>query len=215
MMNALLSLLKNKMTAAVLLLFVGGATAFAQVTYTDSVCAGEQDVVYGISGAAASSSYSWSLSDPTAGTIDNSVSANNSTIEIDWSTMVGTYTLRAIEMTANGCYGDTVTLDVVINPLPTATLVGDSICEDFSGTLTFNLTGTAPWTINYTDGTNNFTATATSSPYVVTTPTYTTNQTITVTSVTDGSGCAADPSTLPTAQIYVYPKPTTGPIYHY
>lgn len=214
MMKALLSSLENKSTALVLALFMS-LGAFAQVTYTDTVCAGEQDVVYGISNSTATSTYTWSLNSPAAGTIDNSITANDSIIQIDWSTTVGTYTLQAIEMTANGCYGDTVTLDIVINPLPTATLVGDSICEGFSGTLTFNLTGTAPWIINYSDGTNSFTDTANASPHVVTTPTYTTNQTITVTGVSDGGGCAADPSTLPTAPIYVYPKPTTGPIYHY
>lgn len=189
--------------------------AMAQVTYTDSVCAGSQDVVYGISNANASSTYDWWLSDPAAGTIDTSISSNDSVIEIDWGLTTGTYTLYSQETTATGCLGDTVQLNIVINPLPTVALVGDSICEGFSADITFTFTGTAPWVFEYTDGTTNYTDTANVSPYVVNTATYNSSQTITVTSLTDANSCAADTSGLPTAPIHVYPTPTSGPIYHY
>ncbi|MDZ7845701.1 MAG: hypothetical protein U5L96_02360 [Owenweeksia sp.] len=164
----------------------------AQVTFTDSVCAGTQDKVYGIMSPSATSTYNWYL-DPAAGTIDNSIAPNDSIIEIDWGLNPGTYTMFAVETTADGCIGDSVELDVVIHPLPTALVVSDSVCENFSATLTFDLTGQAPWVIEYTDGTTNFTDTASATPYTVTTPPYTSSQTITVTNVTDGYTCVADP----------------------
>lgn len=192
-----------------------GNTAFAQVTYTDSICAGTTDVVYGVSGAVTTSTYSWWLSDPAAGAIDSTVSGNNSTIEIDWSTTVGTYTLYVQETTANGCLSDTVSLDIVILPLPTVAIVADSVCEGYTATLTFDLTGTAPWTIDYTDGTTNFTEVATSTPHTVTLPAYTTSQTITVTGLSDDNGCAADPAGLPSTNVTIFPAPNAGAIFHY
>lgn len=191
-------------------------SANAQVTYTDTVCASTLDKVYGIMNANSTSNYAWSLSDPAAGTIDNSFAPNDSIIEIDWSTNVGTYTLFAIETTANGCIGDTIALDVVINALPTVAFAADSVCPGYSPTLTFTFTGEAPWVVEYTDGNTNFTDTAAASPFTATLPTYTTTQSITVTAVTDGNTCGADAGGLPTTPAYVYPAPTpSGSIYHY
>lgn len=214
MMTKLLDSFYGKITLLAGILFFSGQ-AFGQVTYTDSVCAGEQDVVYGISNSDPTSTYRWWIDVPASGTIDNSFASNDSIIQIDWGTTTGTYTLFAEQTTANGCISDTVQLNIVINPLPTVALVGDSICEGFTANLTFTFTGTAPWIVEYTDGTNNYTDTASASPFVVTTPTYNTSQTITVTGLTDANGCAADPAGLPTAPVHIFSKPTTGPIYHY
>lgn len=189
--------------------------SFGQVTYTDTVCASTQDKVYGITGPNATSSYSWWLSNPAAGTIDNSITANNNQIEIDWGVTAGTFTLYVQETSGDGCLGDTISLDVIVNPLPTIAIVSDSVCEGFSATLTVTLTGQAPWDIDYTDGTNNYTTTAASSPHTVTLPAYTTSQTITITGVTDGNTCDADPTGLPNTGVVIYPKPSTGAIFHY
>ena len=214
MKQALLS--KNAVRTVVLMLLTFmSVSAVAQVTYTDSVCAGTQDKVYGIMNSTATSTYSWWLSDPTAGTIDNSIAPNDSIIEIDWGLTAGTYTLYSVETSQDGCIGDTVELDIVVHPLPTALVVSDSVCENFSATLTFDLTGQAPWTIDYTDGTTNFTAVANATPFTISTPPYTTSQTITVTGVTDGYSCDADPAGLPSTLVHIYPKPSTGAIYHY
>jgi len=199
----------------VLILVFSSQLVSAQVTYTDSVCAGSTDVVYGVTGAAATSHYSWYLSDPTAGTIDSTVSANNGTIEIDWGTTAGSYTLFVVENDQYGCYSDTVSLGIVINPLPTVAIVADSICEGFSSNLTFTFTGTAPWIVDYNDGTTNYTDTANASPYVVSLPPYNTSQTVTVTGLSDGNSCAADPASLPNTPVIVNPKPSTGAIFHY
>lgn len=214
MKKALLSKATMKLALiAIMALFT--SSAVAQVTYTDSVCAGTQDKVYGIMNSNPTSTYAWWLSDPTAGTIDNSVAPNDSIIEIDWGLNPGTYTLFSVETSQDGCIGDTVMLDIIVHPLPTALVVSDSVCENFSATLTFDLTGQAPWVIEYTDGTTNFTATANATPFTVSTPPYTSSQTITVTSVTDGYSCEADVAGLPSTPVHIYPRPTTGAIYHY
>lgn len=214
-MNQSLLLKSTRKAVLLALLAFTSISAMAQVTYTDSVCAGTQDKVYGIMNSTPTSTYAWWLSDPTAGTIDNSITPNDSIIEIDWGLTPGTYTLFSVETSQDGCIGDTVQLDVIVHPLPTALVVSDSVCENFSATLTFDLTGQAPWTIDYTDGTNNFTAVANSTPFTISTPPYTSSQTITVTGLTDSYSCAADPAGLPSTPVHIYPKPSTGPIFHY
>lgn len=213
-MKALLSKVQLQL-ALVSFFALTSLAASAQVTYTDSVCAGTQDKVYGIMNSNATSTYSWWLSDPTAGTIDNTIAPNDSVIQIDWGLAPGTYTLFSVETSQEGCIGDTVQLDIIVHPLPTALVVADSVCENFSATLTFTLTGQAPWTIDYTDGTNNFTVVANASPFTVSTPPYSASQTITVTGVTDGYSCDADPVGLPSTPVFIYPRPNTGAIYHY
>lgn len=196
-------------------LLAGALSAQTSYTYTDSVCLQSQDVVYGITNARSTSHYDWELSDTTAGTIDSTITGNNDRTEIDWNGTPGTYSLSAIEHTAAGCLGDTVTLDIVISPRPTVTLAADSICVGSSATLSFNLTGEAPWVVSYTDGSTSFTDTAMASPYQATLPAYSNPQTITVTSLTDGNTCEADTSALPSQGINLFNSPSTGPIYHY
>lgn len=207
--------MKNSLLVAftALSLFFSNALS-AQFTTPDSVCANTQDVVYGITGANPNSTFSWSLSDPTAGTIDNSVATNDSVIQIDWGNTQGLYTLNVVETSATGCLGDTVSLDITIRALPTIALVGDSACANDIASLAVTLTGQAPWYIDYTDGTNNFTDTANTANYVINATGYTTTQTITVTGVTDGYACGAT-GTLPSTTVFIYPKPSTGTIFHY
>ena len=197
------------------LLFSAAMMAQTTSTATDTVCAGSQDVVYGILNPDASSTYTWSLSAPAAGTIDNSIAPNDSIIQVDWSSTPGTYTLYAVETTGGGCIGDSVMLDIVISPLPTVVAVGDSVCSNTASQMTLTFTGQAPWIIDYTDGTNNYTDTATTSPHTVSLPPYATTTNITVTGLTDAQGCAADPAGLPSTVIYTFGKPTTGAIFHY
>jgi len=201
----------------IILLTVGVLSykANAQSTTPDSVCSGAQDVVYGVLNPNSGSTYTWFLSDPAAGVIDNSIAPNDSIIQIDWSTTPGSYTLFLVETNITGCLGDTMSLDLIINPLPTIALAGDSVCSNNVSQVTATLTGQAPWIIDYTDGTNNYTDTASASPYVISLPPYSNTTSITVTSVTDGNSCTADPSALPATNVFIYPKPATASIYHY
>lgn len=206
------SMKKLFLFAFVAFCLLAAQTASAQFTTPDSVCAGTQDVVYGIVGANGTSTYTWSVTG--GGTIDNSIATNDSLIQVDWGTTPGVYTLSVVETSATGCLGDTVTLDVTIRALPTIAIVGDSVCQNDIASLAVTLTGQAPWYIDYTDGTNNFTDTANTASYVINAGGYTTTQTITITGVTDGYACAAT-GTLPDATLLVYPKPATGSIFHY
>jgi hypothetical protein len=104
---------------------------------------------------------------------------------------------------ANGC------ANVVINPLPTATIDGDGVtCAGIDYCFNVALTGTAPWTLSIDDPTavnQNINATS-SNPYTLCSAIAGSYQ---VLQVTDGNGCvSASPSntvtltvnTLPTSQ---------------
>jgi len=98
----------------------------------------------------------------------------------------GTYYIKAV--TAFGC----VTIKpvtVIINPLPTAVITGSgALCRGLSKkTLDITLTGAAPWTVTYSDGTSTFTINSiTASPYkLVVSPTV--NTTYSLISVTDAN----------------------------
>ena len=187
----------------------------AQVTTTDTVCAGSQNVQYGVLNPNATSTYTWGLVNNAGGTIDNSISTNDSLIEIDWGSTPGTYTLYVVETGSNGCNGDSVSINIVVQAAPTLTIVGDSVCINAVSQMTWTLTGTAPWTVDYTDGTNNYTEVVNSSPHTVNLPAYASTTTITITSISDVGGTCTVNSALPTTTIYVYPKPSTGAIFHY
>lgn len=202
---------KTLLTVMLLTLFSCMLSA-QQKTTTDTVCVNSQDVVYGILTPSSTSNYNWTLSG--GGTIDNTISSNDSIIEIDWGATAGTYTLSVYDLTNNGCGGDTVTLDIVLLDLPTVSLTPDTVCAGNDATLTFTLTGQGPWDIDYTDGTNNYSITGvTSSPHSVTHSGLTSNTNYTVSSVTDANGCSA--ANLPSTTIVVYPAPGSNQIFHY
>ncbi|MBK7172623.1 MAG: DUF5011 domain-containing protein [Bacteroidales bacterium] len=96
---------------------------------------------------------------------------------------------------------------VIVMPKPTATISGTtSICFAGSATLSVALTGTGPWTYNWSDdgGTTTHEVTAASSPSTfVVSPS--SNKTYTITSVTDATGCV----NVGSGQAKVYIGPIT------
>jgi gliding motility-associated-like protein len=97
----------------------------------------------------------------------------------------GTYTFATTN--AAGC-DSIATLNLIVKNLPTATLSGGgTICKGSKINLAVALTGTAPFSITYRDGTNTYTISSiASSPYqIVVTPAATT--TYTISSVSDAS----------------------------
>ena len=120
------------------------------------------------------------------GTTQNlTVCAN--TLPYVWNGMIitqgGTYTMTL--QNAAGC-DSIATLNLSTQPLATASISGGNpICEGGSTTISISLTGTAPWTVVYSDGSRTNTINSIlSSPYVFTVSPATTT-TYTVLSVTD------------------------------
>lgn len=186
----------------------------------DTVCSGYKNRDYSIYYPNPTSHYYWSLGDPTSGTIDSSITANNSSIQVDWSGVMGMFTLSVYEISQEGCVGDTMDMSVLIDTSTTiVTLVVDTTCEGFSPVAHFTFTGMAPWIVEYTDGTTNFVDTTSSNPFVRVVPKVYPNvgsHTLTVTNLTQNAACQqADLSNLPSAPIIVIPEPVMGPIYHH
>lgn len=107
---------------------------------------------------------------------------------------------------ANGCKAD-ANVNVVVHPLPTAVISGSQTnCSGAQANLSVTLTGTAPWTFQYSDGTTTVTKIANTSPYnFLVNPTVAT--TYTLVSVTDYWGCVGTDITG-SATINISPLPT-------
>ncbi len=101
--------------------------------------------------------------------IGSAVTGNAGTINLPTGTLTETTTFNILATNpAAGCSLELNSLFTVnINDLPAATLSGgETICENETADITINLTGTAPWNISYTDGTNSFGETTSDNPYV-------------------------------------------------
>ncbi len=112
--------------------------------------------------------------------------------EYQWST---NEILQQITVNQGGLYIVTVTDNggctafvgawVAEKELPNATLTTNSpICSGEEAILTFELTGTAPWTLSYFNGFNNVTENIASSPYIVNLPT-TNSLSVSLSNITD------------------------------
>ncbi len=101
----------------------------------------------------------------------------------------------------------------VIVPAPTASISGSaSTCQGTSAPITFNLTGTPPYNVVYTDGTNNFTLNGITSPHTEQVTPAVGTSIYTIVSVTDQNFVinAPDPSLTGTAIIIVHPRPSSA-----
>jgi len=97
------------------------------------------------------------------GTTETTVSSSSNVY--NFSASAGTYSLVAVE-DAN-CSGE-VAGSATISTLeaPTASISGGgNVCQGESGSLTIDLTGTAPWSITYSDGTTETTVSSSSNVY--------------------------------------------------
>jgi gliding motility-associated-like protein len=115
------------------------------------------------------------------------VSIENSPLSAKFGQMTWAKTVAAgthvWEVYADNGIGTTnhVTITLVVNPLPTATITGGTNgCAGVSKTLSIAMTGTGPWTINYSDGTSTFKIEdILTSPYsLIVSPTATTTYTL-------------------------------------
>jgi hypothetical protein len=109
------------------------------------------------------------------------------------ATNAGTYTIIPEGLTSENYDILYQNGSLVINPLPTATISGDAeICAGSAGMIEVELTGQAPWSLTYTDGTTSETITdiyENSYSIGVTIP-ENTSKTYTITNVSDFNGCS-------------------------
>ncbi|WP_369765556.1 Ig-like domain-containing protein [Flavobacterium sp. WC2429] len=102
-----------------------------------------------------------------------------------------------ITPTSKGCLGTAKNITVTVNPRPTANIgPNQTICYGGTGTFSIALTGKAPWTFTYTNGTTPTTVTTSANPYVFTVPNIIVNTTYIVTALSDANCNPAKPSDL-------------------
>ena len=113
---------KNKLLKRIFfwIFLLTSSLMFAQTNTspTQTVCAGSMAEPYLINPPTSGSTYQWTLSG--GGVLNPGSSSDN--ITVDWGMNPGTYTISVVETDINGCIGFPVTVDVTVNPLPTATI---------------------------------------------------------------------------------------------
>ena len=138
------------------------------ISGTATICNGEStDLTFTFTGTAP-----WNLV-YTDGTTDfpvNNIATSPHVISV--SPIVNTsYTIKSLtDANIPACSAATLTgvADITVNSRPTSLMSGDaSICEGETTNITIDLTGTADWDIEYTDGFSTFNATASASPFVI------------------------------------------------
>ncbi len=133
-------------------------TPTANLSGTTSICQDETaTVIIDLTGTAP-----WSIT-YTDGTTETTVSSATNLYTFEAN--AGTYSLVSIE-DAN-CNGETAGIATISTfDTPTATISGGgNVCEGESAQLSIDLTGTAPWSITYTDGTTETTVSSSTNVY--------------------------------------------------
>ena len=110
--------LLNGIFLGIFLLSTSMVIAQTNTSPTQTVCAGSIAEPYLINPPTLGSTYQWTLSG--GGTLNPGSSSDN--ITIDWGITPGTYTVSVVETDVNGCIGLPITVDVTVDPLPTATI---------------------------------------------------------------------------------------------
>lgn len=144
------------------------------------------------------------------------VSSNTGpSVEVSWH-QPGVYFYKVTAVNSPGCTNNLKVGRIrILEGLPTATMVIDPICMGDPAILTVELTGTAPWSITYTNGTDTETISGiTESTYEITmSPGPTTSTQYWITEVTDALNTNSTPTDP--VDLVVNPKPNSSKIYQY
>ncbi len=101
------------------------------------------------------------------------------------------------------------TATITVNPIPTSVISGsNTICDGESTDISISLTGTAPWSVTYSDGSSDNTVVANASPLTISVNPNV-NTTYTVTALSDANLCSAQGVDMTgSAIVIVNPRPT-------
>ena len=160
-------------------MFLNPGRTVAQLAMPDTVCVGTNKT-YRVNDPSVPSTYTWQVD----GVLQT---ATQNQISITWNTP-GIFLLEVQEHRAGGCDGIVVAGLVNVNPKPAAVISGGgALCRGESKTLSIILSGKAPWSLTYSDGTAIFSINSIiTSPYqLVVSPFVST--TYTLISVTDAN----------------------------
>jgi len=118
------------------------------------LCQNSPNTNYSTTGSTNATTYLWSISPVSAGNI----SGTSTTAIVDWTnTFNGSVKISVIGINPCGNSITSDTINVTINPLPTADFLNtiDSICPGSFDTIFINLSGIAPWSLTYNNGGSN------------------------------------------------------------
>lgn len=152
---------------------VGGIVT---VTGSSELCKGETS---SLSLSSASGTIQWQYSNSGTGGWTNIIGATG--VSYTTPTLNSTMYYRVTTKNGNCAYAISTVDTVKVNPTPTATISGyNEVCEGQQSTIKIAFTGAAPWSFQYTDGTNITPVNTSSNPYYFNvTPVVTTTYTVT------------------------------------
>lgn len=135
-------------------------TAAFSVPASGAACIGDIVTVTYTGTSSALATYAWNFG--------GGINTNGATGKGPYLIGYGTTGIKTITLTVTdqGCVSPMVSHTVDIKELPSAKISGDqTVCQNANATLNFTFaTGTAPFTVTYTDGTSNFTGTVNTNP---------------------------------------------------
>jgi hypothetical protein len=163
MKNLITKFMKVAFLAIILAL---GLNAMAKAQTLDTVCA-KSNEYYSVSSDLMGSTFDWIVS--VGGAINFGQGTDSITIDwivsdggainfgqgtdsitIDWGNTAGLYNLKVVETSADGCLGDTMSLDIQVVNKPKGAMAGDNtLCHNEESDITMELTGIAPWEFTY------------------------------------------------------------------
>ncbi|HNX85754.1 MAG TPA: T9SS type A sorting domain-containing protein [Bacteroidales bacterium] len=180
-----------------------GPAAAGTISGPNQVCSGLTGLTYTVDPITNATGYVWTI--PPGAIIVQGENTNQITVDFPAGAQSGDFSVYGTNLCGSGMASPPY--PVAVNPLPAAGLSGTaSLCAGTSSPLMVELTGSPPWSIVYTDGTDLFPIENIASPQYLfwVTPVQTTSYWITA--VSDGNGCSGSASG--TVTLTVNPSPT-------